>query len=131
MKDFERAFAPAITISLCFAAALFEGLDIVAAGLVAPTLVPAFQLTPRAAGWLFSSSTGGLLVGAIAGGWVADRIGRKWVLVYSMAGFGAMSLLTAMATDAPLLFASRVLTGLGLGGAMPNLIALSAEAAPP
>jgi AAHS family 3-hydroxyphenylpropionic acid transporter len=119
-----------ITLGLCFLAALFEGLDIVAPGLVAPRLVPAFALSPSAAGWLFSSSTIGLLIGAVFGGWVADRIGRKRVLVASMLVFGVMSLVTVLSTDAPMLFASRFVTGLGLGGAMPNLIALCAEAGP-
>ena len=120
-----------LTIALCFGAALVEGLDIVAAGIVAPKLVSAFDLTPSQAGWMFSSSTIGLLLGAVIGGWIADRIGRKKVLIASMLMFGLMSLVTALTTTTEVLFASRFLTGLGLGGAMPNLIALSAEAGPP
>ncbi len=82
-------------------------------------------------GRLFSASTVGLLLGALYGGWLADRIGRKRVLIASMITFGLMSLVTAAATSTPVLLAGRVLTGLGLGGALPNLIALSAEAGPP
>lgn len=120
-----------ITIALCFAAALFDGLDIVAPGLVAPQLISEFTLSPVQMGRLFSSGTVGLLLGALYGGWLADRIGRKRVLIASMITFGLMSLMTAGATNTPVLFAGRVLTGFGLGGALPNLIALSAEAGPP
>ncbi|HEV8362421.1 MAG TPA: 3-(3-hydroxy-phenyl)propionate transporter MhpT [Gemmatimonadaceae bacterium] len=129
MTDKERSLS--ITIALCFAAALFDGLDIVAPGLVAPQLVSDFTLSPVQMGRLFSSSTVGLLLGALYGGWLADRIGRKRVLIASMITFGLMSLVTAFATTTPVLFIGRVLTGLGLGGALPNLIALSAEAGPP
>jgi AAHS family 3-hydroxyphenylpropionic acid transporter len=126
-----RSLGTSLTIGLCFAAALFDGLDIVAPGLVAPQLVADFTLSPVQMGRLFSSSTVGLLLGALYGGWLADRIGRKRVLIASMITFGLMSLMTASATNTPVLFAGRVLTGLGLGGALPNLIALSAEAGPP
>ena len=70
-----------ITIALCFLAALFDGLDIVAAGLVASQLVSEFNLSPVQVGRLFSASTVGLLLGALYGGWLADRIGRKRVLI--------------------------------------------------
>lgn len=123
--------ASAITVTLCFTAALFDGLDIVAPGLVAPQLVAHFSLSPVQMGRLFSASTVGLLVGALYGGWLADRIGRKRVLVASMITFGLMSLVTAQAATAPVLFIGRILTGVGLGGALPNLIALSAESGPP
>ncbi len=127
----DREHSLSTTIALCFAAALFDGLDIVAPGLVAPLLVADFTLSPVQMGRLFSASTVGLLLGALYGGWLADRIGRKRVLIASMITFGLMSLVTAAAATTPVLFAGRFLTGLGLGGALPNLIALSAEAGPP
>jgi AAHS family 3-hydroxyphenylpropionic acid transporter len=66
----------------------------------------------------------------VAGGRIADRLGRKSVLVASILIFGLCSGLAGLAWDMPSLIAARVLTGLGLGGAMPNLIALSAEVSP-
>ena len=119
-----------LTVALCFLAALIEGLDIVAPGLVAPQIADAFGLGPAQVGWLFSASTVGLLLGALQGGWLADRVGRKRVLIGSMVTFGAMSILTALATTTSILFLGRFLVGVGLGGALPNLIALSAEAGP-
>jgi AAHS family 3-hydroxyphenylpropionic acid transporter len=62
------------------------------------------------------------------GGRLADSIGRKRVLVASIGMFGLFSLLTAFAPDVPTLIAARALTGLGLGGALPMLLALVSEA---
>ncbi|MCY1296141.1 3-(3-hydroxy-phenyl)propionate transporter [compost metagenome] len=79
-------------------------------------------------GWMFSSSIIGLLPGAFLGGCIADRIGRKKVLVAAVILFGVFSLWTAYAGSLNSLLAARFLTGLGLGAALPNLIALCAEA---
>ena len=62
---------------------------------------------------------------------IADRRGRKLVLVISIGAFGAFSLLTASMPNLSLLVGTRFLTGLGLGGAMPNLIAMAAETSAP
>jgi AAHS family 3-hydroxyphenylpropionic acid transporter len=82
-------------------------------------------------GWVFSAGLVGLLPGAFFGGWLADRIGRKTVLVWAVLLFGVFSLATAHAWDYPTLLAARVFTGLGLGAALPLLIAMSSEAADP
>jgi AAHS family 3-hydroxyphenylpropionic acid transporter len=68
-----------------------------------------------------------LFFGAIIGGWLADRIGRKKILVASIALFGLFSLVTSFAIDVPTLIWARGLTGLGLGGALPMLLALVTE----
>ncbi len=116
--------------ALCFLAALVEGFDIQSAGVAAPKFGPAFDMTPSELGWVFSSNTFGLFLGAAFGGWISDRIGRRGVLVASMFLFGAFSIGTALAPTSAILIAMRFLTGVGLGGAMPNLIALTAEAGP-
>jgi MFS transporter, AAHS family, 3-hydroxyphenylpropionic acid transporter len=115
------------TFALCFLASLVEGFDIQSAGVVAPKFAPVFELTPAQLGWVFSSNTFGLFLGAALGGSVSDRFGRRTVLITSMLVFGIFSLGTALAPTTETLIAMRFLTGLGLGGAMPNLIALTAE----
>lgn len=117
------------TLILCFLAALCEGIDLQAAGLAATGLAPIFRPSAVELGWFFSGSTLGLLAGALLGGRLADSIGRKRVLVVSVLLFGVFSLLTPFATDMISLIAMRILTGLGLGGALPNLVALAAESA--
>jgi len=118
------------TVALCYLVALFEGVDLQAAGVAAPKLGPAFGMSPGQLGWFFSASTFGLMVGAALGGRLSDRYGRKPVLVVAVAVFGLMSLLTGLAPSVEALLAARFFTGLGIGGALPNLVALVSENTP-
>ncbi len=120
-----------VAIGLCLLAAMIEGFDIASMGVAAPKMMPALGLSKPEAGWAFSASLFGLLFGAALAGPLSDRIGRKPVLLASVTVFGLFSLGTAMVHDyAPLLIV-RFLTGLGLGGAMPMLIAMASELASP
>ncbi|MDR0242355.1 MAG: 3-(3-hydroxy-phenyl)propionate transporter MhpT [Burkholderia sp.] len=123
--------AVATTLALCFAIALLEGLDLQSVGVAAPRMAREFGLTVSQMGIAFSAGTFGLLPGAMLGGRLADRIGRKRVLIASVALFGLLSIATAQVSSFAMLVVVRVLTGIGLGGAMPNLIALSSEAVEP
>ena len=117
-----------LTIALCFIVALIEGFDLQAAGTAAAGLRQSFALDPKMMGWVFSAGIIGLLPGAFFGGWVADRIGRKKILVGAVLLFGVFSLCTAYVESYSSLLLVRFMTGLGLGAALPNLIALCAEA---
>lgn len=119
------------TIGLCFLVALMEGLDLQASGIAAQGMAAAFQLDKLHMGWVFSAGIFGLLPGAFFGGLLADRIGRKRVLMASVALFGLFSLVTTIAWDFNSLLIARCLTGVGLGAALPNLIALTSEVAGP
>jgi AAHS family 3-hydroxyphenylpropionic acid transporter len=117
-----------LIVSLCLAAALCEGFDIQIAGVSAPGIGHEFRPSPAALGWFFSAANIGLLVGAVIGGRLSDRIGRKPVLIASLVLFGLFSLSASLAPDLRALTVIRFLTGLGLGGCMPNLIATAAGA---
>ena len=119
----------ALTIGLCFLVALLEGLDLQATGIAAPHMAKEFGLTSAMLGWVFSAGLLGLLPGALVGGWLADRVGRKRILIAAVLLFGVFSLATAHAWDYSSLLLARLMTGLGLGAALPILIALSSEAA--
>ncbi|TWC59857.1 AAHS family 3-hydroxyphenylpropionic acid transporter [Pseudomonas sp. SJZ080] len=117
-----------LTIALCFIVALIEGFDLQAAGTAAAGLRQTFALDPKSMGWVFSAGIIGLLPGAFFGGWIADRIGRKKILIAAVLLFGVFSLSTAYVSSFSGLLLARFMTGLGLGAALPNLIALCAEA---
>ncbi|MCB1653777.1 3-(3-hydroxy-phenyl)propionate transporter MhpT [Pseudomonas paraversuta] len=117
-----------LTIALCFIVALIEGFDLQAAGTAAAGLRQSFALDPKMLGWVFSAGILGLLPGAFFGGWIADRIGRKKILITAVLLFGLFSLCTAYVESYSSLLLVRFMTGLGLGAALPNLIALCAEA---
>ncbi|TWI55048.1 AAHS family 3-hydroxyphenylpropionic acid transporter [Pseudomonas duriflava] len=118
-----------LTIGLCFIVALLEGMDLQAMGIAAPSMAAAFGFEPGQMGLVFSASILGLLPGAFLGGWFSDRIGRKKVLIASVILFGVFSLASAHVWDMSSLLVARFMTGIGLGGALPNLIALSSESA--
>jgi MFS transporter, AAHS family, 3-hydroxyphenylpropionic acid transporter len=115
------------TIVFCVLTAFCEGMDLQAAGVAAAGIAAEFKPTSDQFGTFFSASTLGLFFGALIGGRLADSIGRKKVLVASVALFGIFSLLTSFAWDVSSLVIARALTGLGLGGALPMVLALVAE----
>ena len=119
-----------MTALLCVLAAVCEGVDLQAAGVAAAGIAAEFKPQPAQLGTFFSASTFGLLLGALLGGWLSDRRGRKSILVVSVATFGVFSILTAFAHDIEQLTWARLFTGFGLGGAMPNLLALVTELSP-
>ncbi|MBW9064778.1 3-(3-hydroxy-phenyl)propionate transporter MhpT [Rhizobium herbae] len=118
-------------LALAFMAAIIEGFDLQAAGVAVPKLAPAFGLTPQQIGLFFSSATIGLIFGALAGGRIADAWGRRSGLVLALVTFGIFSAATAYVTSFEQLVIMRFLTGVGLGGALPNLVNIAAESADP
>jgi len=119
-----------LTMLLCCSITVLEGFDLQAAGVAAPKLARALTVDAGRLGWFFSAGTLGLMLGAAAGGRLSDRIGRKPVLLMSVALFALLSMLTGLSQSFDQLLLARFVTGVGLGGALPNLIALAAEATP-
>jgi len=126
-----KPIAGGVVVAICFLIAALESYDIQAFGVAAPKLSPEFHLGPAQLGWAASAAMIGLVLGAFAGGWIADRAGRKPVLIASVAAFGVFSVATAMTHTFPELLLARLATGLGFGGAMPNLIAVATEISRP
>ncbi len=117
-------------IAICFLIAMLDGFDTQSIAFVAPALKSSWGVAPDDFGIIFGAGLFGTMIGAVLLGAVADRIGRKVTIVISMLTFGAMSLLCATATTVDQLLLYRLLTGIGLGGAIPNIIALTSEYAP-
>lgn len=131
MTTTSHAGAGTRALALVFLAAIIEGFDLQAAGVAAPKLAPAFGLEPSQMGLFFSAATFGLIFGALAGGLIADRWGRRAGLSLALIAFGVFSIGTAWAGTFEHLVLMRFLTGVGLGGALPNLVAIAAESAAP
>src|SRR5262245_42209082 len=110
---------------MCALIVFVDGFDAQAMGFVAPALTAALQIPRNVLGPVISSGLVGMMVGALVSGPLADRIGRKPVLIACSLVFGIGSLLTATAESVDALVAFRALTGLGMGGAMPNAISLT------
>ncbi|GHF42693.1 MFS transporter [Streptomyces griseosporeus] len=121
-----------LVVGLCWLAVLFDGLDMFIYGSVLPHLLATgtFGLTPDQAGDLGSYATFGMLVGALAAGTVADRIGRKKLMVACVTVFSLASGLCAIADGVAVFGVGRTLAGVGLGGLLPTAISMVSDYAP-
>lgn len=117
-----------MTIVICFLIAFIEGIDLQSAGVAAAGVREHFNLDTNSLGLFFSAAILGLLPGGLIGGRLSDRLGRKKILMISVALFGLFSILTAWVTSFQGLLFARFMTGVGLGAALPNLVALASEA---
>ena len=114
-------------LAICAAVLFLDGFDTQAIGYVAPALAKEWHLTKADLGPVFSAGLFGLMIGALLMGPLADRIGRRKIIIFSTLAFGLGTFATAFINDVNSLLAIRFLTGLGLGGAMPNAIAMTSE----
>src|SRR6201747_3185060 len=114
----------------CAAVLFLDGFDTQAIGYVPPPLAKECGLAQGAHGAVVSAGLFGLMIGALLFGPLADRIGRKKIIILSTLAFGLGALVTAFVQDVNTLLAIRFLTGLGLGGAMPNAVAMTSEFSP-
>jgi AAHS family 4-hydroxybenzoate transporter-like MFS transporter len=120
----------AAVIGLCALMAMIDGLDTQTIGLVAPAIASDWHVAPAAFGPVFGSSLFSGMIGALLLGQAADRFGRKAVLASAILLFAVSSLVTPLTQTLDALLAVRLVTGFGLGGSIPIIIAITSEAAP-
>ena len=101
---------------LCALVSMLDGLDTQSIGVAAPMIAERLGVSRAALGPVFSAALFGAMIGALSFGMLADRFGRKRILILSTAAFGLFTILTALADSYNTLLAYRFLAGLGLGG---------------
>jgi MFS transporter, AAHS family, 4-hydroxybenzoate transporter len=109
---------------------ILDGLDNQLLGAAVPALMREWGQARRAFDPVLAGGMVGMMVGGATGGFIGDRIGRRVALLGSVMTFGLVTVLVAFAGDVTTLGILRFLSGLGLGGAMPNAAALSSEYVP-
>jgi AAHS family 4-hydroxybenzoate transporter-like MFS transporter len=109
---------------------IFDGIDNQLLGITIPALIADWHVARAAFAPVVSLGFAGMIVGSVAAGYAGDRIGRRTALLASIAIFGVCTLAVALVNGVSGLAALRFLTGIGLGGAMPNATALAAEYVP-
>ena len=110
--------------------ALIDGYDIGAMAFAAPNLIREWHIAPKALGLLLSASNFGVLFGSQIFGWIGDRYGRKNALILSNMLFGIFTFIAAYSTNLTEMSWLRFIAGLGIGGVIPNIVAINAESAP-
>ena len=110
--------------------AMIDGYDIGAIAFAAPHLIGDWHIAPKALGLVLSASNIGVLFGSQIFGWIGDRYGRKTALILANLLFGVFTFAAAFATDLTQLSWLRFAAGLGIGGVIPNIVALNVESAP-
>ncbi|MGN2385473.1 MFS transporter [Pseudomonas syringae] len=117
-------------VALCFLIVFLDGLDTAAMGFIAPALSQDWGIDRASLGPVMSAALIGMVFGALGSGPLADRFGRKVVLMVAVFLFGIFSLASAYSSNIDQLLVLRLLTGLGLGAAMPNATTLLSEYTP-
>ena len=117
-------FTISVLIVMC------DGFDTQAVAYVAPSIIAEWKLSPGRFGPVFAAVLVGAMFGAFLFGYAADRLGRKRTLIVTMVWFGVLNIASAYATSIEQFTLLRFLCGIGLGGAIPNVMALVSEYAP-
>ena len=113
--------------SLCL---IMDGYDVQAMGYVAPVLIREWGVPNSALGPVFSAALVGVLFGSLGCSMLADRFGRRPLLIIGSLYFAVLTLATTQAHTINQMLAIRFIAGLGLGGMMPNAMALVGEYSP-
>lgn len=117
-------------VAWCLLIILFDGYDLAINGVVLPLLMDEWDLSAVQAGMLASTALAGMMFGAMIFGSLADKIGRKKVIMICIVLFSGLTFAGGFASNPTEFGILRFLAGLGIGGVMPNLVALTSEYAP-
>lgn len=117
-------------LALCALVLILDGLDTQIIGYLGPAIAGEWSVPAEQLGPIFSASLVGLMIGMLVIGMIADIIGRRRTILVSVFLFASCTLLTATADSIGSLMTYRFLAGIGLGGAMPNALALTGEYSP-
>jgi len=118
------------TIVCCALVSALDGIDSQSIGVAAPFIADELGVKLADFGPIFSSALAGATLGAASFGPLADRFGRKTLLIVAVVLISVFTILTVFANSVPMLMTFRLLAGIGLGGATPCFIALTSEYAP-
>lgn len=119
-----------LIVGLCFAINMVDGMDVVIMSYIAPALARDWGIEPDAMGVVFSAGLVGMAVGGIFIAPLADRLGRRKIILTALALMSAGMVASGFAPNLSWLMAARVIVGAGIGTVLAAMAALAAEAAP-
>src|SRR5215469_4398955 len=112
---------------LCGLCLIMDGFDVQAIGPIAPAIIQDWHVPMAQMGPVLSAALLGILVGSILFSMIADRVGRRPVLIFATLFFSVVTLMTSQVHSIGELRTIRFFAGMGLGGIMPNSVALVGE----
>jgi MFS transporter, AAHS family, 4-hydroxybenzoate transporter len=124
-----NAFQISISV-LCGLSLVMDGFDVQSMGYVAPAIIHDWHIAPSSLGPVFGAAPFGVLIGSMLCSVLADRFGRRPLLIWTTLYFAVLTILTARASTVPELLLIRFIAGIGLGGIQPNAMALTGEYSP-
>lgn len=117
-------------VAVCVALNMLDGFDVLAMSFAAPSVREAWNLPPDRLGLLFSAGLFGMAIGSVGIAPLSDRFGRRPIIILCLGDMLVGMMLAALAPSVAVLLASRVMTGLGLGGLLASMNTLVAEYTP-
>jgi MFS transporter, AAHS family, 4-hydroxybenzoate transporter len=122
--------AQMIAVALAALAIIFDGLDNQLLGLATPAIIAEWGIGPKQLRPVLVLGLIGMGLGAALGGLIGDRFGRRSALIWSVLGFGVLTVLISLADKLWVIAVLRFFIGIGLGAALPNAAALASEFVP-
>ena len=119
-----------LIFTICVLIIMCDGFDTQAVAYVAPSIAADWKLAPGSFGPVFAAVLVGAMAGAFVFGYLGDKFGRNRILALCVLWFGVLNIASAYAPSITPFIVLRLLCGIGLGGAIPNVMALVAEYAP-
>lgn len=117
-------------IALCFLLNVLDGMDVLVIAFAAPALAAEWSIGPESLGIVFGMGTFGMVAGAMLLAPLADRLGRRTLILLSVAAVGSSVALTALAGNIQQLLVLRFISGLGIGVLLASSATMAAEYAP-
>ncbi len=117
-------------IALCFCMMITDGYDFGSLSVATPAILRDWHIQPKEMGAVFSVTFFGLLIGSLFYGWMGDRYGRRFTIIFGTFNFGLPVLLIIWASNAEELKLLRFLGGVGMGGIVPIAYTLVSDYAP-
>ncbi|WP_395397190.1 MFS transporter [Novosphingobium sp. BL-8A] len=119
-----------LVVAICFVLNMLDGMDVLILSYIAPALSADWKVSPESLGVVFSSSLAGMAAGGLLIAPMADRFGRRKLIIASLVMMATAMFGSALATSIAELVASRFLVGIGIGTVLATMAALTAEYAP-
>lgn len=117
-------------VLLCFLVTMFDGFDTQAIAFTGPAIAATYGVDSTGITPIVTAGVAGMALGALLFGPLGDRYGRRYAVIWATVVFAGFSLATAWANSINELILFRFLTGIGMGGATPNVLALASEFSP-